>query len=117
MTPAQSKRAGIACKRAACDRLYRMLDLWAAVEAQGVDVDTVETLGFDRARVTLRQRMDIRRCAIHGGRDPISGVIERSGLLYAGERLPNGHYVPTVYNFVRHKDGRTTLLDPMLKAP
>jgi len=35
---------------------------------------------------------------------------------YTGERLPNGHYLPKVYNFVRLKDGSRMKLDPMLEA-
>jgi hypothetical protein len=114
----KSKLADIACKRAECDQLYRVLDLWAAVRAQGIDIDTVQSFGFDRSLVTERQRREMFRRAVRGERDPISGVVETSGfLLYAGDRLPNGHHVARVYNYVRHKDDTKTILNPMLKAP
>jgi len=105
MTPAQKLLAGIRQKQAERDRLLRQLELWATVQAQGIAVDTVDRWGFEPEWLTPRQKADARRAVMLGKPHP-----------YTGERLPNGHYLPKVYNFVRLKDGSRMKLDPMLEA-
>ena len=105
MTPAQKLLAGIRQKQAERDRLLPQLELWATVQAQGIAVDTVDRWGFEPEWLTPRQKADARRAVMLGKPHP-----------YTGERLPNGHYLPKVYNFVRLKDGSRMKLDPMLEA-
>ena len=80
-------------------------EVMAAVQAQGIAVDTVDRWGFEPEWLTPRQKADARRAVMLGKLHP-----------YSGERLPNGHYLPKVYNFVRLKDGGRVKLDPMLEA-
>lgn len=105
MTPAQKLLADIRQKQAERDRLLRELDLWAAVQAQGIAVDTVDHWGLDPALLTPRQVADARLAVIRGRPHP-----------YTGERLANGHYLPKMYNYVRLKDGSRVKLNPMLEA-
>jgi len=105
MSPAQRLLADIRAKQAERDWLLRQLDLWAAVQAQGIAADAVDRWGFDPALLTPRQAAEARRAVLHGGPDP-----------YTGERLANGHYLPRMYNFMRLKDGSRVRLDPMLEA-
>ena len=105
MTPAQKLLADIRVKQAERDRLLGELHLWAAVQAQGIAVDTVDRWGFEPEWLTPRQKADAQRAVMLGKPHP-----------YTAERLPNGHYMPKVYNFVRLKDGSPVKLDPMLKA-
>jgi hypothetical protein len=109
-TPAQALLASVREKQAEAARLYRTLDLWAAVQAQGIEVECVEAFGFDPAPTTAwcptpRQRADAQRAAMRGQPEP-----------YTGERLANGHYRAKKLNYVRLKDGRRVQLDPMLDA-
>jgi hypothetical protein len=105
MTPAQRLLADIRQKQTERDRLLRELDLWAAAQAQGIAVETVDRWGFDPALLTPQQRADAKRAVLRGKPDP-----------YTGERLASGHYVARVYNYVRLKDGSRVQLDPMLEA-
>jgi hypothetical protein len=105
MTPAQKLLADIREKQAERDRLLRELDLWAAVQAQGIVVDAVDRWGFEPEWQTPKQKADAQRAVMLGKPHP-----------YTGERLANGHYLPRVYNFVRLKDGSRVRLDPMLEA-
>lgn len=105
VTPAQQLLADIRQKQSERDRLLRELGLWAAVQAQGIAVDTVDRWGFEPEWLTPRQKADAQRAVMLGKSHP-----------YTGERLPNGHYLPKVYNFVRLKDGSRVKLDPMLEA-
>jgi len=104
-TPAQALLASVREKQAEAARLYRTLDLWAAVQAQGIAVECVEAFGFDPGLLTPRQRADAQRAVMRGQPDP-----------YTGERLANGHYRAKKLNYVRLKDGRRVQLDPMLDA-
>ena len=47
MTPAEETLARIKARREEQTRLYRILDLWAAVQAQGTAPEEVESFGFD----------------------------------------------------------------------
>ncbi len=105
MTLAQELLAGLREKMAERDRLLRELDLWAAVQAQGVAVDSVDRWGFDSDLLTAKQRTDASRARVRGLPDP-----------FTGDHLPNGHYLPKMYNYVRLKDGSRVILDPMLAA-
>jgi hypothetical protein len=86
-------------KRAEEARLLAILDLWAAVQAQGIDIGSVACFGMDPRFLTKRERLERQQAARLGQPDPI------------GERSR-----PTVFNYVRHRDGRTTRLHPSLKA-
>lgn len=105
MTLAQKLLADICEKQAERDRLLRELALWAAVQAQGIVIDMVDRWGFEPEWLTRRQEADVQRAVMLGRPYP-----------YDGERLPNGHYLPRMYNFVRLKDGSRVKLDPMLEA-
>jgi|WetSurMetagenome_2_1015567.scaffolds.fasta_scaffold84162_2 hypothetical protein len=112
--PEQVKR--LTSKRQAAEKLYKQLDLWAAVAAQGIVVENVASFGFDPKLLTDAQVHDIRFTAHLGFPDPISGVREHPDRPYTGNKLPNGHYECRAYNYVRLKDGSRRTLDPMLKA-
>lgn len=105
VTPAQQLLADIRQKQSERDRLLREVELWAAVPAQGIAVDTVDRWGLEPEWLTPRQKADAQRAVMLGKSHP-----------YTGKRLPNGHYLPKVYNFVRLKDGSRVKLDPMLEA-
>jgi len=106
MTPAQELLESIKAKRAEQAKLLAELDLWAAVQAQGIDISTVATFGFKPEWLTRIERLQ-RDNAMRARRpDP-----------FDGPRDVNGHYACMVYNFVRHKDGTTTRLQPSLRAP
>lgn len=105
MTPAQQLLTDIRQKQSEHDRLLGELELWAAVQAQGIVVDTVDRWGFEPEWLTPKQKAEAQRAVMVGKPHP-----------YTGERLPNGHYLPKVYNFVRLKDGSRVKLDPMLEA-
>ena len=105
VTPAQKLLADIRAKQAERDRLLRELDLWAAVQAQGIAVETVDCWGFEPEWLTPKQKAEAQRAVTVGKPHP-----------YTGERLANGHHLPKVYNFVRLKDGNRVKLDPMLEA-
>lgn len=104
----------IADKRAEQGRLLAQLALWADVKAQGIEIDTVKSFGFDPALLTNKQKTAARRASSRRQPDPITGEVERYP--YQGERLPDGKHSCRVFNFVRHHDGTTTLLDLLLKA-
>jgi hypothetical protein len=104
----------IAQKRAEQDRLLAQLALWEEVKAQGIDIDTVASFGFDPKLLTNKQKRAAILAWQRKRKDPITGEVE--GYLYQGERLPSGKHSCRVYNYVRHHDGTITLLDPLLKA-
>jgi hypothetical protein len=116
MSGFQTTLKRIAAKRQAAEKLYKQLDLWAAVAAQGVVVENVASFGFDPALLTDAQVRGIRLTARLGFPDPITGAHEPPDRPYTGKQLPNGHYECRAYNFVRLKDGTRRTLDPMLKA-
>jgi len=118
MTPAQQKLSEIDAKVAEQARLLAQLKLWAQAQAQGVDIATVKSFGFDEKLLTPRQEIDARQAALRRRPDPVTGVIEEHDLghFYTGKQLPNGHYTCTVYNFVRHRDDIVTVLNPLLRA-
>ncbi len=98
---------------------YEQLAVWAAVKEQGINIDTVDSFGFDQKLLTSAQMFEYQRAAVRRQPDPVTG---RRGIYdrkrpYLGERLPSGHYKCVVYNYVRLKDGTRTILNPMLKAP
>lgn len=78
-----------------------VLDLWAQVQAQGINIERVRSFGFDSRALTPAQRAAWHR---RPGYDPYI------------ETLTSGKKRPRVYNYVRHHDGGMTRLDPMLAA-
>lgn len=99
--------AAVKAKRKEQDYCYAVLDLWARVQAQGIDVNSVDVFGFSEKRLSPRDQHKARlasRLLAYGGQHPFL------------ERLPNGHTRPRVHNYVRHRDGTVTTLDPMLEA-
>ena len=52
MTPAEETLARIKARRNEQARLYRILDLWAAVQAQGIEPEEVQSFGFDPKLLT-----------------------------------------------------------------
>ena len=82
------------------------LDLWAAVQEQGIAIDSVDTFGFEpkwMTRIERCQRLNAQRKFMPNPFD--------------GPMLANGHCTCTVYNYVKHKDGTITRLRPTLRAP
>ena len=75
------------------------LDLWAQVQAQGIEISRVASFGFDSRALTPAQERDFRQ---HQDK-------------YI-QTLPNGGKRLLFYNYVKHHDGGVTRLDPMLKA-
>lgn len=118
MTPAQQKLSEIDAKVAEQARLLAQLKLWAQVQAQGVDIATVKSFGFNEKLLTPRQEIAARQAALRRKPDPVTGVIEEHNLghFYTGKQLQNGHYTCTVYNYVWHHAGTKTVLSPMLRA-
>lgn len=104
MTPLQEKLDSIKALHAEQDRLIRTLDLWAAVQAQGIEPEEVECFGYNPALlppILKRKRSYAMRL---GGGEP------------AIARQPDGTYRISLYTFVRLKAGGTKTLDPPLKA-
>ncbi len=85
-----------------------VLDLWANVQAQGIEIESVDKFGYDPKRLTKADKAKAARARfyVRNGSNPDPFVV----------RLPNGSHRLTVYNYVRHHDGTTTTLAPMLKA-
>jgi hypothetical protein len=81
------------------DYCLAVLDLWAQVQDQGIDISRVASFGFDSRVLTEQEKRNFHR--------NISSYIDT---------LPNGAKRPRVYTHVRHHDGGITRLDPMLKA-
>jgi hypothetical protein len=106
MTEAQELIQSIKAKQAEQAKCLAVLDLWAAVQAQGIDIGTVDKFGFKEdwmTRIEKAQRIAAQRRFLP---DP-----------FKGSTLQNGHYTPVFYNYVTHKDGSITRLQPTLKAP
>ena len=80
-----------------------VLDLWAQVQEQGIDIERVESFGFDTSILPEREKRPWR---FYQHRRPDPYV----------ETLPSGEKRLRVYNYVRHHDGGITRLDPILKA-
>jgi len=78
-----------------------VLDLWAQVQAQGINIEWVKSFGFDSRALTPQQETERFR---RPGCDPFI------------ETLASGTKRPRFYNYVRHHDGGMTRLDPMLAA-
>jgi hypothetical protein len=95
MTPVQELLASIRAKRAEQAKCLAELDLWAAVQAQGIDIGTVATFGFKPEWLTRIERAQRDRARQTWRPDPFTET----------------------YNFVRHKDGTVTRLQPSLRAP
>ena len=55
-TPVQKLLASIREKQAERDRLLRELDRWAAVQAQGINIDTADLWGFEPEWLTPKQK-------------------------------------------------------------
>jgi hypothetical protein len=106
MTPVQELLESIKAKRAEQAKCLAELDLWAAVQAQGIDIGTVSTFGFKPEWLTRIERAQRDNAMRMRRPDP-----------FTGSRDANGHYECMVYNFVRHKDGTVTRLQPSLQAP
>ena len=81
-----------------------VLDLWAQVQEQGIEIERVASFGFDRSILTEKETRARRGACLGGRPDPYT------------ETLPSGKIRLRVYNYVRHHDGGITRLDPMLKA-
>ncbi len=86
------------------DYCYAVLDLWARVQNQGIEIASVESFGLDTRLLSPREKAQAARARLYRQDDPFV------------ERLPTGGHRLKVYNYVRHHDGTTTRLTPMLKA-
>ena len=87
------------------DQCYLVLELWAAVKAQGVEIDHVESFGYDPKLSPKEVKIRMHTIqSLNNGNDPFI------------KKLPNGGYELLAYNYVRLKDGTTRVLNPMLKA-
>ena len=103
MTPAEETLARIKARREEQTRLYRILDLWAAVQAQGTAPEEVESFGFNLKLLSPTLERERRQGAARG-HDPYV------------ERLPTGQHRPLIFNYVRLKAGGTRILHPVLEA-
>ena len=81
-----------------------VLDLWAQVQEQGIEIERVASFGFDRSILTEGQKRGRASIKAGGRMTPIS------------RSCPMASYRLAVYNYVRHHDGGITRLDPMLEA-
>lgn len=79
--------------------LTRVLELWAAAEAQGIDSSEGGSFGLDTRLLTLKQRQEYHR---HPGRF-IHRCHSRSNR-------------PKLYNYFRYPDDRIVTLYPLLEA-
>jgi hypothetical protein len=103
VTPAEETLARIKARRDEQARLYRILDLWAAVQAQGTEPEEVRSFGFDPKLLTPTLDRE-RRQGMARGHDPYV------------ERLPTGQHRPLIFNYVRLKAGGIRTLHPVLEA-
>ena len=85
-----------------------ILDLWANVQAQGILIESVDKFGYDPKLLTRAGKVQVMKARLlrRDGSNPDPFV----------EQLPNGARRVKVYNYVRHFDGTTTQLEPMLTA-
>jgi hypothetical protein len=102
-TPVKTLLARIKQTRKEQDYCYAVLDLWAGVQAQNIEIESVKAFGFDPKLLSRQEQAKANRARIQQG-DPFV------------DRLPNGKLLPRFHNYVRHHDGSTTQLNPMLKA-
>lgn len=79
--------------------LLRVLELWAAAEAQGIDSSEGGSFGLDTRLLTPKQKAEWQR---HNDR--------------FAERDATGASRPKLYNYFRYPDGRTVILYPLLEA-
>jgi len=89
----------IQAKQAEAAYLTRVLELWAAAEAQGVDSSEGGSFGLNTRLLTPRQKVEWRRhsdCFV--------------------ERSVTGASRPKLFNYFHRPDGRITILYPMLEA-
>jgi hypothetical protein len=105
MTPVQEKLAEIKAKREEESRLWATLDLWANVQAQGIEPEEVESFGFDPDLLPSLLKRKRQYAMGGGGFDPCV------------ERLPNGQYRALFYTYVRLKGGSIKTLDPPVRTP
>jgi hypothetical protein len=103
MTPAEDTLARIKARREEQARLYRILDLWAAVQAQGTEPEEIQSFGFDPKLLTPTLEREHWQGAARG-HDPYV------------ERLPTGQHRPLIFNYVRLKVGGIRALHPVLEA-
>ena len=103
MTPAEDTLARIKARREEQARLYRILDLWAAVQAQGTEPEEIHSFGFDPKLLTPTLEREHWQGAARG-HDPYV------------ERLPTGQHRPLIFNYVRLKVGGIRALHPVLEA-
>ena len=89
----------VRAKKQEQDYLLRVLELWAAAEAQGIDSSEGGSFGLDTRLLTPKQKVERQQ---HGDR-----FVERD---------VTGASRPKLYNYFRHLDGRTVILYPMLEA-
>ena len=88
------------------DYCLAVLELWAQVQAQGIEPETVEAFGFDPKLLTGRDKLIYYQPLFPGG--GLGGPFV--------ERRRNGSHRTLVHNYVRLKDGSIRSLNPMLKA-
>ena len=92
--------ARIRRKRREQDYCLAVLDLWAQVQGQGIEVSRVASFGFDSRIFDAEARVEIPPELRQVHRDLAHG--RRTG--------------PRLDTYVRHHDGGMTRLDPMLQA-
>jgi hypothetical protein len=83
---------------------FAVLNLWAGVQAQGIEIESVKAFGFREDLLDQKQRAERNRQWRLSLSDPFV------------DRLPCGKLRPRFHNYVRHHDGSTTKLEPMLEA-
>lgn len=89
----------IRVKQAEAAYLTRILDLWAAAEAQGIDSSEGGSFGLDTRLLTPKQKQEWHR---HNDR-----FVQRDS---------SGASRPRLFNYFCYPDGRIVILYPMLEA-
>lgn len=79
--------------------LTKVLDLWAAAEAQGINSMHGGSFGLDTRLFTERDRREWQRHRDRFLRREVSGATH-----------------PLLFNYFRYPDGRVVTLNPMLEA-
>ncbi len=87
------------------DYCLAVLDLWAHVQEQGIEIEAVESFGFDEKFLSAADKQKAHKHWLR----------TQSNLFVT--RLPNGRHRLNVYNYVRLKDGSVVTLSPVLDAP
>lgn len=89
--------------------LAQVLEMWVEVKKQGVEPESVATLGFDPSLLSAAERNDLRRRYRGDSFNPFNWPLSYSD----GSRCIR----PRLFNFVRLRSGEISKLSPMVARP